>query len=203
MREAPAGETWIIRGTGKGKYKFVLVPLAPIAPNEQLAITKIPDATPQIILRYSLNDEQALLAIIRYSRLIDIFTRTTCYSLQNHLRTTVGGIGQIETDEVYIGVDQRGAQYVFPVQAKGGKDKLGIVQVEQDIAMCREKFPNLICKPIAAQFMSDDVIALFLFEQQDGELPKIQAEKHYKLIPSGNLTDTEVKSYGLRNVEPD
>ena len=87
--------------------------------------TKIPDATPGIIIKYTQGDEQALLAKIRYNRLIDIFTGVTCYSLQNHLRTTVTGIGQIETDELYIGVDRRGAQYIFPVQAKGGKDQLG------------------------------------------------------------------------------
>lgn len=198
-KEAAEGQTWIIRGAGIAKYKFASVPLAPIVPNEQLSLTKVPDATPQIILRYALNDEQALLAIIRHSRLIDIFTRTACYSLQNHLRTTVEGMGQIETDEVYVGVDQRGAQYVFPVQAKGGKDKLGIVQVEQDIAMCREKFPKLICKPIAAQFMAEKVIALFSFEQTTGDLPKVQAEKHYKLVPGEHLTDEELTSYGLRN----
>ena len=72
-----------------------------------------------IIVRYSLTDEQALLAKVRYNRLVDIFTGVTCYSLQNHLRTTVSEIGQIETDEIYVGVDRRGAQYVFPVQAKG------------------------------------------------------------------------------------
>ncbi len=184
---------------GRAKYKFASVALAPIVPNEQLTVTKVPDATPQIILRYALSDEQALLAIIRHSRLIDIFTRTTCYSLQNHLRTTVEGMGQTETDEVYVGVDQRGAQYVYPVQAKGGKDKLGIVQVEQDMAMCQEKFPNLICKPIAAQFMADNVIALFSFEQATGDLPKVEAEKHYKLAPSEDLTDAELESYRLRN----
>jgi hypothetical protein len=197
-KETTEGETWIIRGTGRGKYKFVAVPLSPIVPNEQLALTKVPDSTPQIILRYALNDEQALLAIIRHSRLIDIFTRTTCYSLQSHLRTSVENMGQIETDEVYVGVDQRGAQYVFPVQAKGGKDKLSIVQIEQDMAMCEEKFPNLICKPIAAQFMADGTIALFSFEQPMGDLPKIELEKHYKLVPSDDLTDSELAAYGLR-----
>ncbi len=197
-KETVPVETWIIRGTGRGKYKFASVALTPIVPNEQLALTKVPDATPQIILRYALNDEQALLAIIRHSRLIDIFTRTTCYSLQNHLRTAVEGMGQTETDEVYVGVDQRGAQYVFAVQAKGGKDKIGIVQIEQDMAMCQEKFPNLICKPIAAQFMADDVIALFSFEQIGGELPKVQAEKHYKLVPYDDFTDAELESYRLR-----
>ena len=31
------------------------------------------------------------------------------------------GIGQIETDEVYVGVDKQGAHYVSPVQAKAGR----------------------------------------------------------------------------------
>lgn len=200
-KEAAKGETWIIRGVGRAKYKFASVLLKPIVPNEQLAITKVPDATPQIILRYALSDEQALLAIIRHSRLVDIFTRTTCYSLQNHLRTTVADMGQIETDEVYVGVDQRGVQYVFPVQAKGGKDKVGIVQFEQDMAMCREKFPTLICIPIAAQFMAENVIALFSFEESAGDLPKVQTEKHYKLVPSEDLTDAELATYRLRDEE--
>jgi hypothetical protein len=109
-----------------------------------LTQTKVPDATPGIVVRYSLNDEQALLAKVRYNRLIDIFTGVTCYSLQNHLRTTVADMGQVETDEIYVGVDRRGAQYVFPVQAKGGTDKLNIVQIEQDFALCRRSSPTLL-----------------------------------------------------------
>ena len=109
--------------------------------------------------RYALNDEQGLLAKLCYNRLIDIFLGMGCYSLQNHLRTTVQGMGQIETDEIYIGLDKRGVHYVIPVQAKGGKDQLGSVQLEQDIAMC--KFPALMCIPVAAQFMANNLIALF------------------------------------------
>lgn len=55
---------------------------------------------------------------------------------------------------------------MFPVQAKGGKDKLSIVQIEQDHALCAHKFPNL-CRPIAAQFIHQDLIALFDFEPGD------------------------------------
>src|SRR5581483_2740636 len=98
-----------------------------------------------VVAKYALSDEQALLAKLRYNRLIDTFTGVTCYSLQNHLRTTVPSIGQVETDEIYIGVDRRGAHYVFPVQAKGRSDRLNIVQIEQDFALCRHKFPALIC----------------------------------------------------------
>lgn len=67
-----------------------------IEPDTMLATIKIPDGTPSIVKKYSASDEQALLTIVRYNRLIDTFLGITCYSLQNHLRTTVDGIGQIE-----------------------------------------------------------------------------------------------------------
>ena len=172
-------ENWIIRPAGRSKYKFVLIKSTPILPNALMAITKVPDATPGIISKYALSDEQSLLAKLRYNRLIDIFSGVTCYSLQNHLRTAVQELGQVETDEVYIGVDKKGAHYVFPIQAKGGKDKLSIVQIEQDYAMCAAKFPLLVCRPIAAQFMEDGVIALFEIESSEDGIT-IASEKHYK-----------------------
>jgi len=122
--KAPEGYQWIIRPAGQARYKFVLVSSAPIVPSSMLAETKIPDATPGIISTYALNDEQALLARLRYNRLIDIFAGITCYSLQSHLRTAVPGLGQVETDEVYIGIDKRGAHYVVTVQAKGPADRI-------------------------------------------------------------------------------
>ena len=41
------------------------------------------------------------------------------------------------------------------------------MQIEQDFAVCARKFPTLLCRPVAAQFMPDGVIALFDFEQSD------------------------------------
>jgi hypothetical protein len=176
------------------------VPDKPIAPNENLATTKVPDATPGVVAKYTLSDEQALLAKLRYNRLVDIFTGVTCYSLQNHLRTAVPNMGQAETDEIYVGLDKKGAHYVFPVQAKGGSDKLSIVQIEQDIAVCGYKFPSLICRPLAAQFMQAGVIALFEFEEGDQGLA-IVAEKHYKLVPPEEVTDEDLRHYGARGAE--
>ena len=195
--QASEGETWIIRPAGRAKYRFVLVPDRPLVPNENMAVTKVPDATPGIVAKYSFNDEQALLAKVRYNRLVDIFTGITCYSLQNHLRTTVPDIGQVETDEIYIGVDKRGVHYVFPVQAKGGTDRIGVVQIEQDFAVCAHKFPSLICRPIAAQFMNDDIIALFEFEDSDDGI-RIAAEKHYKLVPPEEVSEEDLSTYRNR-----
>ena len=141
---APAGEIWVIRPVGRGRYRFALVPDRPLVPNDNLVQTKVPDSTPGVIAMYALSDEQALLARVRYNRLVDIFTGASCYSLQNHLRTTTPEMGQVETDEIYVGLDKRGAHYIIPVQAKGGSDRLNIVQIEQDYAVCAYKFPSLI-----------------------------------------------------------
>ncbi len=194
LSKAPEGEHWIIRPAGRSRYCFALVRQSKFTPNKELAETKIPDSTPGIIEMYALSDEQALLAKVRYNRLIDIFTGVTCYSLQNHLRTAVPKLGQVETDEIYVGLNRQGVHYVFPIQVKGGKDQLSIVQIEQDISMCSLKFPSLICRPLAGQFMENDLIALFEFGNNSQGI-KITLEKHYRLVPKEGLSTDELRSY--------
>ncbi|MCX7723594.1 MAG: endonuclease [Verrucomicrobiae bacterium] len=193
-RLAPRGESWIILPAGKAQYAFVTTALATITPNPGLAEIKIPDATPGVISMYALDDEQALLAKLRYNRMLDIFTGLTCYSLQSHLRTQVEGIGQIETDELYIGVNRTGAHFVIPVQAKRGRDALSVVQVWQDWMMAKVKFPDLICRPIAAQFMAENLIALFEFEQAD-VLLRLREEKHYRLVDPQEFSGEDLERY--------
>lgn len=194
--KASPGSVWIIRGAGRARYCFVELAesAAFIHPTEGFAETKVPDATPGIIAKYALSDEQALLAKLRYNRLIDIFTGVACYSLQNHLRTTVPDIGQIETDEIYVGVDRKGAHYVIPVQAKRRNDVLSIVQIEQDFGLCEKKFPRLVCRPIAAQFKGEDLIVLIDFEINAGRIARV-SEKHYRLVPHAEITPEDLESY--------
>lgn len=194
-RTAPQGYYWRIRNAGRSHYEFVLEKGVDfIAPDPMLATIKIPDATPSIVKKYSASDEQALLAILRYNRLIDIFLWVTCYSLQNHLRTTVEGIGQIETDEIYVGIDQRGQQLIIPVQAKGGNDRIGVTQIEQDIALCRQKYPELICHAIACQFITRDEIAMFSFSMEDDRVVK-NMEQRYKMIDAALIGQEDLSSY--------
>lgn len=185
---------WIIEGAGRARYCLKLVKINRVSPNPDLVTIKIPDATPEIVSQYALSDEQALLAKVRYNRLIDIFLGITTYSLQNHLRTTVEGIGQIEIDEIYIGISQYGYQYVIPVQAKGGSDQLSVVQTKQDIECCIEKFPGITCRAISTQFMADDLIALFELAVQDDEIKLVQ-ERHYKLVSSDQITKNDLQQY--------
>lgn len=193
----PKGKEWIIEGTGIGSYVFKLTQVNRIVPNASLVTIKIPDATPEIITAYALSDEQALLAKVRCNRLLDVFLGITSYSLQNHLRTTVKGIGQIEIDEIYVGVDRQGRQFVLPVQAKGGNDQLGVVQAKQDIECCKQKFPTLICRPIATQFMADNSIAIFELTLERDKV-KVVEERHYQLVPASHISTADLLSYSLR-----
>jgi len=194
---APEGYEWIIAGAGIAKYEFRLVKPLDITPRPNLVVVKIPDATPEIIGAYALGDEQALLAKVRYNRLIDIFLGIAASSLQNHLRTTVKEIGQIEIDELYVGLDRHGSQYVVPVQAKGGRDKHGRQQTEQDIACCAEKFPALRCRPVSAQFITNNKIAMFELAMQEGEV-RVVSEEHYELVPASAISTEDLTIYAGR-----
>jgi hypothetical protein len=191
---AEVGNEWIIEAAGKSKYLFKQVQINRIFPRKELVTTKIPDATPEIVLNYAQGDEQSLLAKVRYNRLIDIFLGLTTYSLQNHLRTTVRGKGQIEIDELYIGLDRNGCHYVIPVQAKAGKDQLSAVQASQDLAFCKQKFPALVCRAISAQFMDDQRIAMFELTIQGDQIKVMKNTTSWfrqAIFLSKTLPDTE------------
>ena len=197
--KAPDNKEWVIRTTATGRYRFDLIPHASFAVNHQLTETSIPDSTPALIHLYKQSDEQALLAIVRYNRLIDVFTRLSCFSVQSHLRTSLKGSGQIEVDELYVGLDRKGAHYVIPVEVKSAKDVIGYVQVDNMFELCAQRFPHLTPRPLGAQFIDDDGIALFEFERlTDGVAIGIAAERHYRLVPHDDLPDDLIAQYSRR-----
>ena len=202
--KAPTGLEWAIFPGGKSIYVLRAVPFNLIEPRAGLRVIRLPDATPGVIARYAMSDEQALLAKLRYNRLLDVFTGIACYHLQSHLRTSIvvksaidGKLSQsqVETDDLYVGLNEHGAHYVLPVQAKGRTDTLSVIQIWQDFRVAEQKFRNLKARPIAAQFMEDDKIALFEFDESSDQIT-IAREHHYELVPANQLTDEELRSYG-------
>ncbi|MCB8943872.1 MAG: hypothetical protein H6658_08955 [Ardenticatenaceae bacterium] len=150
--------SWAIEGKGKSKYAFRKLACSPYfdIPSD-IEITKIPDATPQIVLKYQSSDEQAILARIRHNRLLDIFTSLTTYHLQGHFRTAVAETGQIEIDDLYIGLDTDGNGFILPIEAKvdSAKDQLGVIQVTQMVRFAKAQFPDLMVRPIGLKLLSD------------------------------------------------
>lgn len=182
-----SGTTWYVFGTGTGRYVFRKSPVVEIVPNASLYQIRIPEATPEIISKYAMTDEQAVLAKVRYNRLIDVFTGLTAYSLQNHLRTQVPDIGQLEVDELYVAINKEGHHFVIPVQAKGRADKIGAVQIYQDLAFCRTIFPGIQVRPVAVQSMPNGAIAMFALRLQD-DVVRVEYERQYRLVAKEELT---------------
>ncbi len=198
------GKEWAIFPGGSSIYVLRPVSLNIIRPRQGLRVIRLPDSTPGVIDRYAMSDEQALLVKLRYNRMLDMFLGMACYHLQSHMRTSINvknaidgtsSKTQVETDDLYVGLDKHGAHYVLPVQAKGGSDELSVVQIWQDLRVTEQKFHDLAAQPIAAQFMDGDKIALFEFNESDGQV-SISREHHYELVPSSQLTDEELRSYG-------
>ena len=191
---APPGKQWVIKGEGDALYSFTLFDGANIEPRSDQEPIKIPAATPEIVKKHTRSEEQALLAVVRYNRLIDIFLGVTAYSLQSHLRTKVASIGQMEIDELYVGINKEGAQYIIPVQAKGGKDKQGVSQVLQDWEFCKIAYPNLVPRLIAAQFVADDHVAMMELVVTPTAV-KVRQERQYLLTHQQAISDDDLMSY--------
>ena len=192
---AQPGMVWIIKGAGTGRYLFKQAIMSRIEPDEAMLPIKVPNATPEILLANAFDDEQALLAKVRYNRLIDLFLGITAHSLQNHLRTTVKDIGQIEIDELYVGINRKGSQFIVPVQAKVGKDQHGVIQTEQDVSFCQERFPNLICRPVSVHALSNNRVAMFELTL-NGDGVRIIDQKHYTLVPAADISNDDLRRYG-------
>jgi hypothetical protein len=184
---------WIITGRGDAKYEFRLITTPDLRADPNWYSSKLHDATPEIVRRFALSDEQAVLARIRYNRLVDLFCRCVAYSLQNHLRTKVEGVGQIEIDELYVGVNRQGEHFIIPVQAKKEKDRLGVSQLLQDLEYCARNHPQMKPRPLGAQLVrlkedgrEVEKIVIFEFECHDtGDdvIIKKLNERHFVLLP--------------------
>jgi hypothetical protein len=73
---------------------------------------------------------------------------------------------------------------------------MSVVQIEQDIAVCAAKFKDAICRPLGAQFIQSDLIALFEFETTPDGI-RVRTERHYHLVPAEELTEEELRLYRI------
>lgn len=175
---------WVIEGRGRGRYAFRRLSRSPyITMPVDLQSIDMLDATPDIILKYGGHDEQGLLTRIRYNRLIDTFLGITAYHLQGHIRTFMEDSGQIEIDDLYLGVDTDGRQYVIPVEAKSMHEPLGVVQVVSLNAFGRSSYPDLILRSVAVKAWHDGTIFFVEFNaSEDSEKVKATNFRRYRLV---------------------
>ncbi|MGD1019277.1 MAG: hypothetical protein ABSA12_08145 [Verrucomicrobiia bacterium] len=141
---------WVIASRGSGLYAFAKVAgETTVTIPESLKVYPIPYAVPEIVAQNLARDEQGLLTIVRYNRILDVFTGLACFHLQSHIRTQLPGHGQVEIDDLYVGIDKDGQGFVLPVEAKEENERLGLDKAVALTLFARARFPRLICRPIA------------------------------------------------------
>jgi hypothetical protein len=180
---------WMIAGRGKAKYAFVkLASSTQIQIQDDLLAILLPDATPEIVVEYAGDDEQGILAKVRYNRLLDIFLQITCYHLQNHWKTSIKHKGQCEIDDLYVGLNTNGVQFVIPVEAKSVGDHLSKTQIVQMIDFAKARYEMLTLRPVGVQEMKDGSLVFVEFKPADHpDDIKIKEVRRYKLVPMSEV----------------
>jgi hypothetical protein len=160
---------YILRAIGRGQYQFekgsstIFEPLDS-EPTEVLDITPLPvrRLLPEQLADM---DEQAVLTVASYCKLVDHFTGLQVYRLRSHVRKSVPGVGQAELDAIDVGVAFRDDQIpiIFPVEAKAVADALNRVQIFNMVQYSRHYFPSMTIRPLAIKVDDDSILHLMEF----------------------------------------
>jgi len=159
----------ILRGVGRGRYALEVGGEAVVHLPEH-EILGHNDQTPLPVRRLLPEslvdlDEQGLLTMVSYCKLLDHFTGLTVYRLRSHVRKSVPNVGQAELDEIDVGVAMRDDDIpvVFPIEAKAADEVINRVQIATAVAYCQTYFPGHQVRPIVIKLTYDGVMHFLEF----------------------------------------
>jgi hypothetical protein len=159
----------VLRGIGRGQYALEVGGEALVHLPEH-EIFEHNDQTPLPVRRLLPEDlaeldEQGLLTLVSYCKLLDHFTGLTVYRLRSHVRKSVPGIGQAELDEINVGVALRDDDMpvVFPIEAKAADEVINRVQIATAVAYCETYFAGHEVRPIVIKLTYDGVLHFLEF----------------------------------------
>jgi len=160
---------YILRAIGRGKYRLEVAE-STILEIPDHPITEALDLTPLPVRRLlpeelSEIDEQGLLTMISYCKLLDHFTGLQVFRLRSHVRKSVATIGQAELDEIDVGVALRDDEIpvIFPIEAKAADEPVNRVQISAMVIYCAEYFPGHEIRPLAIKLDYDSLIHFLEF----------------------------------------
>ena len=114
--------------------------------------------------------------------MVDTFVGLTAYQLQGHFRTTVQGLGQVEIDDLYLGVDEDGNWAAIPIEGKVGDERLGIIQIRALSLFAKDQFPGLRVRPLGIKLLNDRSLLFVEFnDQTDFDTIAARRYKRYEL----------------------
>ena len=159
----------VLRQMGRGMYRLekaestiIAIPDNPI----QCAL----DITPLPVRRLlpanlAEIDEQGLLAVVNYCKLLDHFSGLQVYRLRSHVRKSVKALGQAELDEIDVGVALRNDEIpvIFPIEAKAADEPINRVQISSMVLFSNQYFPNMLVRPLVIKLDYSSLIHILEF----------------------------------------
>jgi hypothetical protein len=176
----------VLRCTGRGQYAFEKATSSIFEPPFTEPTTMV-DMTPMPVRRLlpillADMDEQAVLTIASYCRILDHFTGMKIYRLRSHVRKSVPGVGQAELDAVDVGIarSEDDIPVIFPIEAKALADALNRVQVFNMVQYAAHYFPELKVRPLAIKIDEASVLHVVEFNipKKTSELKIIKAASY-------------------------
>jgi hypothetical protein len=159
----------VLRGVGRGRYALevggeavVHLPEHDVLDHNDQTPLPVRRLLPENLVEL---DEQGLLTMVSYCRLLDHFTGLTVYRLRSHVRKSVPNVGQAELDEIDVGVAMRDddVPVVFPIEAKAADEVINRVQIATAVAYCQTYFPGHEIRPIVVKLTYDGVLHFLEF----------------------------------------
>jgi hypothetical protein len=160
---------FILSAVGRGKYrlgkaKSAIIELPDSEPQGTLDLTPLPvrRLLPEKIAKF---DEQALLTVVGYCKILDHFTGLTNFRLRSHVRKSVPKIGQAELDEVSVAIARREDEQpvIVPIEAKAVADAVNRVQISAMVSFCSVYFPEHMVRPLAIKVDYDSLVHVLEF----------------------------------------
>jgi hypothetical protein len=135
-------------------------------------------------------DEQALMAITRYSRLVAfLLGLQDCNHVVTHWKTRLVDGTQVEIDDFYLGSEPtRGRQVAVPVEAKLRADQIQAGQIVGGSRLARERYPSAQVVPVAFAYLdATKTMVLALQFGESDQAKDLTPVKHavYSFIESG------------------
>jgi hypothetical protein len=159
----------VLRGVGRGRYALevggeavVHLPEHDVLDHNDMTPLPVRRLLPE---RLAELDEQGLLTMVSYCKLLDHFTGLTVYRLRSHVRKSVPNVGQAELDEIDVGVALRDDEVpvVFPLEAKAADEVINRVQIATAVAYCETYFVGHEVRPIVVKLTYDGIFHFLEF----------------------------------------
>lgn len=143
---------------------------------------RVPDAMPDLLRDYAINDRQKHFAFVRYNFILPLFCGVVCWHLQsNVLRDQLPGRkSRVLMDEIYVGIDQYGAHHAILLVAFDDA-VAGSQHCRNALMFLRDRFPHAHHKLIAIESIGENALALFALEAKDRNVV-IAYERHFEVV---------------------